>query len=68
MTTSTKERPPNGSVRARRVAYFVAIIRSYPEITQNELQEALGWSDEEMDLLLADFRVMSKELSILGGP
>ncbi len=67
MATLTKERPPNGSVRARRVAYFIALIRSYPEVTRDELQETLGWSDEEMEQLLADFRVMSRELSILSG-
>ena len=64
----TAGRPPNGSVRARRVAYFVALIRSYPYITRDELQETLGWSDDDMDQLLADFRVLSMELSTLGGP
>ena len=64
----TASRPPNGSVRARRVAYFVALIRSYPDITRDELQETLGWSDDDMDQLLADFRVLSMELSTLGGP
>lgn len=63
---TTDGRPPNGSIRARRVAYFVALIRSYPEVTRDELQETLGWSDEEMDQLLADFRILSEELSTLG--
>ena len=68
MPTLITDRPPDGSVRARRVAYFVALIRSYPDITRDELQETLGWSDEEMEQLLADFRVLSTELSSLGGP
>ena len=68
MATLTTDRPQYGSVRARRVAYFVALIRSYPDITHAELQETLGWSDEEMDQLLADFRILSEQLSTLGGP
>ena len=66
MTAITTDRPPNGGIRARRVAYFVALIRSYPDIARDELQETLGWSDEEMDQLLADFRILSEELSTLG--
>ena len=62
----TTGRPANGSLRARRVAYFVALIRSFPDITRDELQETLGWSDEEMGQLLADFRILSEELSTLG--
>ena len=64
MATAT-DRPPNGSVRARRVAYFVAVVQRYPNTTRQELEETLGWSEEEVDQLLADFRLMSKELTAL---
>lgn len=62
----TVDRPANGSLRARRVAYFVALIRQYPDVTRAELQETLGWSDDVMNQMLADFRVLSKELKTLG--
>ena len=63
----TTGRPANGSIRARRVAYFVALVRQFPDVTRAELQETLGWSDEVMDQMLADFRVLSKELKAIGG-
>lgn len=65
MSTTKRDSLENGSVRARRVAYFIALIRSYPDITREELQETLGWSDEDMDQLLADFRVLSEQLTTL---
>ena len=58
------DRPPNGSLRARRAAFVVALVRAYGDIELDQIRDTLGWSPAEMNQVLADITTISRELDL----
>ena len=58
------DRPPNGSRRARRAAYVMAIVRAFDNIEIDQIEDTLGWTSTEMRQVLNDIGTLSKELKL----
>ena len=59
------DRPPNGSKRARRAAYVVAIVRAFDNIDLDQIQDTFGWTHTEMEQVLTDINTLTEELKLL---
>lgn len=67
-TTQVRVRPENGTPRAARAAYIVAVLKTFPSETLDSVLDTIGWPDDvqsqvrEDTLALVDY-LLSEDLS-----